>query len=123
MNRTYVINLVSRPDRRREMEAELGSSGWPGPVEWLTEQRPTEKGEWLSTGYKGCFMSHFKVLVRGRDAGHSSFAVLEDDCEFEPGAVQRLHSIERVLEEREWDLCYLGHYIPSSAWQKSRRAR
>jgi GR25 family glycosyltransferase involved in LPS biosynthesis len=115
MNRTYVINLVSRPDRRREMEAELVSSGWPGPVEWLTERRPTDKGDWSSIGYKGCFMSHFKVLIRGRDSGHSSFAVLEDDCEFWPGAVQRLHVIERSLEEREWDLCYLGHYLPTAS--------
>jgi glycosyl transferase family 25 len=112
---SYVINLASRPDRRLEMEAAFLEAGWPGPVEWLTELRPKEKGEWSSAGYRGCFMSHFKVFVRGRDAGHASFAVLEDDCGFTPAAVQRFQVILRALEAREWDLCYIGHYIPPIA--------
>jgi glycosyl transferase family 25 len=115
MDQTYVINLISRPDRRRETEASLASAGWPGPVEWLTVHRPKERGDWASAGYKGCFMSHFRVLIRGRDGGHSSFAVLEDDCDFEPGAAQRLRTIERGLDQRSWDLCYLGHILPPIA--------
>jgi glycosyl transferase family 25 len=115
MNQSYVINLISRPDRRREMEAAFVEAGWSGPLEWLTERRPIEKGEWSSAGYRGCFMSHFKVFVRGRDAGHASFAVFEDDCAFTAGAVQRLQVIVHALEEREWDLCYIGHYIPPLA--------
>ena len=104
MNRTYVINLVTRPDRRREMEAELVSSGWPGPVEWLNEKRPAEKGEWLSIGYKGCFMSHFKALIRGRDSGLSSFAVL----------VRQLNTALRHLEKEAAPLQIVP--LPGREW-------
>src|SRR5262245_40957513 len=115
MNQSFVINLISRPDRRRNMEAELASAGWPGPVEWLTERRPKTRDKWLSPAHLGCFMGHFKALIRGRDSGVASFTVFEDDCKFVSGAVQRLNLVERGLEQREWDLCYFGHYLPQVA--------
>jgi glycosyl transferase, family 25 len=106
--RTWVINLPDRPDRRQEITDELARVGWPGPVEWIAALRPSERGEFPTIGYRGCFLSHMKAMVEARRVAEPVCIVLEDDCEFVAEPARIIGTIA-ALERYRWDFCYLGY--------------
>ena len=108
--RTYVINLRSRTDRRRETEHELYWSDWPTPVEWFSAIAPRRAGGFPSPAVRGCFLSHLEVLRDARDEGLPRVIVLEDDVAFRDIVTDRLAEVER-RDGEDWGLCYLGHRL------------
>jgi glycosyl transferase family 25 len=64
-----IVNLVDRPDRRREVIAELDRIGGMAPnISFYDAHRPDDTGGFPSLGARGCFESHLAVLRSARDA-------------------------------------------------------
>ena len=102
-----VINLPSRPDRRRETARELSRIGWPdNRIIWYPGIDPKSAAGFPNAGYRGCFLSHLGVLNLARNAGLDKVLVLEDDCEFSPAFPAVAHA---AVMDDGWDMCYLGH--------------
>lgn len=107
-----IINLRSRPDRRHEMETELGRIGSglePGRVEFFEAAKPQEPGEFESIGARGCFMSHLAALERAVERQAGSLLILEDDVRFSDHFRVRMQALGRRLQEQEWSFFYGGH--------------
>ncbi len=111
-DRTYVINLPNRTDRRRQMEAELRRPGigpTEGRVRYLPAVRPSEARPFGSIGEKGCFLSHLAVLREARHDDLSALLILEDDAKFEDDFRQNWSAVHDQVEGGDWDLVHLGH--------------
>lgn len=110
----YIVNLESRPDRRREMEAELVRSGLPsGPpfVTFFRAYRPDAPGAFPSIGAHGCFLSQLGVLKEALDRGHGAILLLEDDAAFSAAGRAHLEAALEELQRLDWAMAYLGHRI------------
>lgn len=105
-----IVNLVDRTDRKREVTEELRKHGLAigGPVEFYRATRPTEPGEFPSTGVRGCFESHMNVLEEAARLG-STVWILEDDVELSPRLATEAQGIAEQLSRSTWDIAYLGH--------------
>jgi len=108
-----IINLVDRPDRRRDMERELNRlGGMAANISFYEAQRPTDAGPFPSVGARGCFESHLAVLRSARDAGCRSLLLLEDDLDFSRDARDRLGGIVPELFGQPWDMFHGAHILP-----------
>jgi len=111
-----IINLVDRPDRRREMTDQLERIGALGPnVAFHDAHRPNDQGQFPSIGARGCFESHLAVLRGAREANAESLLLLEDDFDFSRGGLDRAPAIFSELFNRQWDIFYGAHLLDSGA--------
>ena len=62
----------------------------------------------LPPGAIGCFLSHYAIHKKARQAGLRSFLVLEDDAVFRPSAGKRFRQAIAQLPDG-WDALYLGY--------------
>jgi hypothetical protein len=107
----YIINLLTRTDRKVEMEQQLrriGLSLESRNIELFAAVRPVEAGGFPSIGARGCFMSHLGVLENARARGFKSILILEDDFDFSRDFNLRFEGIEDHLQKNTWDLFYGG---------------
>lgn len=114
-DRIYVLNLPSRPDRRREMTAELdrvGLSVEPGKVEFFDALRFDQDGGFPSVGARGCFASHLSILRRARDLRLRNVCVIEDDQNFLPRFGADQGALLEQLSAAEWGMAHFGYRIP-----------
>lgn len=114
IDRLYVINLLSRPDRRREILEELRRAGvreGDPLLEVFPAVRPETAGRFPSAGAQGCFRSHLEVLRLAQTAGHRAILILEDDAAIAPGYEDRLADILAELDGTEWSVAYPGYRI------------
>lgn len=83
--RIRIINLPSRPDRRREMEGELRRIGLEGDqrVQFVDGVLVDDKAPFRASGEKGVFLAQLKVIFEAA-AAEESVLVLEDDVDFTP---------------------------------------
>jgi len=110
-----VINLVDRPDRRREMTRELDRLGpIPRNVAFYDAKRPIDAGAFVSLGARGCFESHLSVLRSAREAGAKSLLLLEDDLDFARDAKARLGPLMADLFSNRWDFFYGAHRLAAN---------
>lgn len=131
LDRIYVINLESRPDRKREMQAELAQLGLGVDhplVTFFPAVKPEDPGPFPSIGARGCFMSHLGVLRDAQARGCRRVLILEDDAALVPNVRNVLQGVLAELEEMPWTIAYLGHRInpaefpgpssnPSTQWR------
>ncbi len=114
LDRIYIINLESRPDRRREMQAELAELGLDADhplVTFFPAVKPDDPGAFPSIGARGCFMSHLGVLRDAQARGCGRFLILEDDAALVPNVRRVLPRVLEELEKMPWAIAYLGHRI------------
>jgi glycosyl transferase family 25 len=114
-DRTYVVSLLSRTDRRRDVTRELKDHGMPiqpGKVEFFDACRPDSPAGFVNIGYRGCFMSHLGILRKARDGGFSRVLILEDDVKLTPKFDEYRAEIVPKLSSTDWDIVYLGHPAP-----------
>ena len=110
-----IINLVDRPDRRKDMVRELERLGGLAPnVSFYEARRPGDAGDFPSLGARGCFESHLAVLRSARDGGARSLLLLEDDLDFAKDARQRLAGLIPELFGRQWDIFHGAHLLPAN---------
>ena len=115
-DRTFVLNLPHRADRRREMGVVLRRVGmdWePGRVELFEATKVADPGPFPSVGARGCFLSHLRMLQRGRELGVSRLLLMEDDLEITPHFPELVDSVARRLAEDDWGFAILGHDGPT----------
>lgn len=104
-----IINLAHRTDRRLEMVEQLKRVGLGEDprVNFFDAIRGTTRSLFYSEGAHGVFLSHRTILQHAAEAGHSVL-ILEDDCDFLPGAA------DRDMPDR-WDIFYGGYEASNPA--------
>jgi hypothetical protein len=108
----YVINLLHRTDRRRDMTSALKHVGWDSSAAklvWFPAIDPRTAAGFASAGARGAYLSHLAVLNMARNAGHRRVLVLEDDCNFAPDFQGRQRRLAESLDSTPWGIAYLGH--------------
>lgn len=132
IDKAFIINLDSRPDRRREMRAELQRIGLEPEhpqIELFSAIRPENAGAFASVGARGCFLSHLAVLKRARSENCRAVLILEDDASFGSAFVSDWPDVLTDLAKTPWALAYLGYRIapdhfpgpelaPSEHWRR-----
>ena len=110
--RVWVINLKSRPDRRRHMQAEFARIGFSSEnLEWFDAVKPDAKEPFESIGARGCFMSHLAVLAKAADQKCGRVLLLEDDVDFASDFNVRMNIIVEQLRITSWDIFYGGGQV------------
>ncbi|MGD9295292.1 MAG: glycosyltransferase family 25 protein [Roseobacter sp.] len=110
----YVVNLESRPDRRREMVSELERIGLPAEAPLVTffkAVRPDTADPFPSIGAHGCFLSQLGVLKSAMEKQERAILLLEDDASFTRAYIARAAELMGELETVDWSIAYLGHRI------------
>lgn len=112
-DRTEVVNLPERRDRRRQTERELRRH-FPAAtvaerVRFFEAVRPEDAGPFTNRGVHGAFRSTLEILRRAVDDGLDSVLMLQDDVRFTPAF--RAHSgwLIDELDRRPWDLVQIGY--------------
>ncbi|MBK6005170.1 glycosyltransferase family 25 protein [Ramlibacter ginsenosidimutans] len=112
--RIYVINLESRPDRRKEIDEQLRRVGlglYQPPVELFRAVRPDGAGAFETIGARGCFLSHLGVIQDAIQNRLESFLILEDDVDFSDDFEQRSNALAEALRSVPWSLFYGGYRL------------
>ena len=115
-DRTYVLNLAYRSDRRREMGRVLRRVGmdWePGKIELFEATRAQTAEPFTNLGAHGCFLSHLRMLRSARELGVSRLLIMEDDLEISPRYPELADMMTRRLAEDDWGFAYLGNDGPT----------
>jgi hypothetical protein len=102
-----IINLPDRRDRRVQMEAQLKRAGLR--ADFYPAVRVTDAGDWPSTGARGCFQSHFRILEKALQGGVRNVLVIEDDLDFSAAFKELEPAAAAAIGASDWDLLYLGH--------------
>lgn len=114
-DRAYIINLVDRLDRRRQVEREFRHAGINVPnekVQLYTAFRPVDKGRFDSVGVRGCFTSHRNVLELANREGLRNALILEDDVSFRSIGTNFVRELMVQLSCEDWDLAFLAYLLP-----------
>jgi hypothetical protein len=114
-DRVYVLNLPTRPDRRRDMTAELtrvGLAPAPGKVEFFDAFKFDHDGGFPTIGARGCFLSHLAILKRARDLRLRNVCVIEDDQNFLPRFPDDQHPLLDQLAQVDWGFAHFGYRMP-----------
>lgn len=127
--RSYIVNLPERDDRRREMDGELRQAGLCADgerIRYFRAVRPAAAGEFPSLGARGCFMSHLGILKEAIRDRLDNLLVMEDDLALDPRLLAAPEAMRRRLQQGSWDFAYLGHVEPCAAgaapgWQEARQ--
>jgi len=108
-DRTFCINLDSRPDRWEEAQKEFAKHSFnvervPG-IEGakMNLDFPPE----IKEGAVGCALSQFFCIKYAKQLGLNSFLLLEDDIQFDEN-VNELFTQYITEVPSDWDMLYLG---------------
>ena len=116
-DRSYIINLKDRTDRRRGVGAEFRAIGMEVPgdkVSFYSASRPTAQGDFYSIGAKGSFSSHRNVLRLAAEAGLKNVLVFEDDLSFRRIHENMATAVLAAVQKVDWDVIYFGYLEPKS---------
>ena len=115
-DRTSIINLPERADRRVETRNEFDRAGWQfenKKVDFFSAIRPESAAGFPGSGVRGCFLSHMNALKKAKHDNLANILIMEDDIAF----VSDINTIAaEALEELKhvtWGLLYLGHEYKS----------
>lgn len=103
-DRIWIVNLESRPDRRREMEHQLSLVGLLDDprVQFFNAIHTANPGQFRRAGSHGAFLSHMALLQKAAEADES-ILILQDDCDF------LFPAIDRYRLPSRWDIFYGGY--------------
>jgi glycosyl transferase, family 25 len=110
-DKTYIINLPERLDRREEMERQLKKLSLSDKVTFFPAIRPTDKGEFRTIGARGCFLSHLAVLKEAKSQNLNNVLIIEDDLSFSRFLIGQQDKVTDKLRPLKWNFVYLGHGI------------
>jgi len=115
-DRTYIINLEDRLDRRRQAEREFARIGITIPTEkvrFYTATRPADRGTFPDIGTRGNFTSHRAVLDLANNDRLRNVLICEDDVSFRSVDAAIVQQIVKQLAQESWDVVYFGYLQPS----------
>ncbi len=104
VDKAFVINLKTRPDRRLETEQELRRIGFGGATFHIVT-KPADPGLFRTTGERGCFESH--VAIWTQCTGARNLFVMEDDVQFAADFAERVGLVDSL--SADWDILYVGY--------------
>jgi len=107
-----IINLRSRPDRRKEISRQLARLGLHvdgHKIAFHDACRPADAGKFPTIGTRGCFISHLDVLIEAREQQVGNVLILEDDANFAARIEERLPAALAALTQSPWSIFYGGH--------------
>lgn len=111
-DRTVIINLPERTDRKEETIRELLRFGWRVDGEktmFVSAISPEDAAGFPNAGVRGCFLSHLNAIRNARRDNLSNILVMEDDIAFVSGMGRILGHALDIGGWSDWDLLYLGH--------------
>ncbi|QQE65054.1 glycosyl transferase family 25 [Leptolyngbya sp. BL0902] len=112
--RTYIINLPERADRRQEIQAELktiGSDLAPGKVEFFEAIKPTDYGAFPRREVLGCLLSHLHILKIAKAENLENVLIIEDDLAISKRIQRVAQYLPDFLQSTDWDILFLG-FLP-----------
>jgi hypothetical protein len=122
-DRTSIINLPERADRRVETRNEFDRAGWQfenKKVDFFSAIRPESAAGFPGSGVRGCFLSHMNAIKKAKHDNLANILIMEDDIAF----VSDINTIAaEALEELKhvtWGLLYLGHEYKSDFSSENR---
>jgi glycosyl transferase, family 25 len=121
--RTYVINLPERSDRRQGIAKELARAGLPftsGKVELFPAIRPQDQGLFEGIGMRGCFLSHLYILKKAKADGLRNVLIVEDDLAIHPDFIQYEAALLSELQQMDWDIVTFGYLGDDKSGIKSK---
>lgn len=121
--KTAIINLPERKDRRTETIAEckrINCTIDNHKTAFFPAVKPAEPAGFPSIGVRGCFLSHMQVIREAQQSRLENVLVMEDDIAFTPPANTILAEAMQELEGKEWGFLYLGHEYPVDSSRKER---
>ncbi|HAB02669.1 MAG TPA: LPS biosynthesis glycosyltransferase [Pseudomonas sp.] len=117
-DRTRIINIPARTDRRQETTAEFARHGFAldnEKIGFYAAVQPDAQEGFPSIGARGCFLSHLGILEEAERLNVDNVLILEDDIQFS----QRIGTFGKqaveALRGLEWDILYLGHSCEGNA--------
>lgn len=119
----YIINLIERIDRRREMELQLkkiGLNSSDAGIRFFPAIRPEALAGFPSIGARGCFMSHLCVLDEAAKNKFRRILICEDDLNFVYNFNSRIDQVLAQLSRIDWALFY-GGYRLYDGWPENAR--
>ncbi len=124
-DRTRIVNLAFRDDRRVETEEEFARYGFPiqaNGVQFFEASSPNEAAGFPSPGVRGCFLSHQRIIEEALASDAPNILILEDDICFSSRIAELEASIVDELKRLDWDIVYFGHSLPIDSgvprWEK-----
>jgi GR25 family glycosyltransferase involved in LPS biosynthesis len=123
--KTLVVNLERRFDRWEKFEKEVEDrlnflkceryyaiDGKLLDKNSIQLQRLFNENDYnWRVGLVGCALSHIKLWIELLKDECEAYLVLEDDAEILPNFEQRLCSVAREADYKDWDVIFLGHHI------------
>lgn len=122
-DKIYIINLASRADRRKEMEAQLKKvnlSLHHPKVSLYSAIKPLEAGEFPSIGARGCFLSHFGILQDAKTQKYQRILIFEDDLDFNKDFIEKSALVLSELLANDWHIFYGDHRIENLSEENSK---
>lgn len=116
VDKIFIINLPSRPQRWLECTRELKKLGWTNvervdacvpTQEQVVQHHPNPKSKY-ARGVVGCKLSHLKVVQRAKECGYQRILILEDDFEWVSSRDVLDQALGRLQEIDGWGLAYLS---------------
>ena len=114
-DRTSIINLPERSDRRSETIDEFKRIGRPiknEKVNFFPAIRPDTPDGFPSLGAKGCLLSHMSAIKKARQDNLANILIMEDDIAFISDINIVAAEALQELEGTDWGFLYLGHEYP-----------
>ena len=114
-DRSYIINLSDRADRRRQSEQEFKDIGVHIPsekVRFYTASRPIDKAGFIDIGTRGNFTSHRNILELAKSDGLRNVLVFEDDVSFRKVDSAFEQKIVTGLSQQDWDIVFFAYLFP-----------
>ncbi len=111
-DRTAIINLPERADRRAETRNEFKRVGWPIEnlkVDFFTALQPELALGFPSSGVRGCFLSHMNVIKKAKQDNLANVLIMEDDIAFISDIDNIAADALQALDQTNWDILYFGH--------------
>lgn len=115
-DRSYIINLLYRVDRRAQAEREFSKIGIRIPNDkavFYQAERPSKKGNFPDVGARGNFESHRNVLDLALKDRLRNVLIFEDDVSFRSIGKEVERQIISRLQVEDWDVIYFGYCEPS----------
>jgi glycosyl transferase, family 25 len=111
-DRTYILNLPERTDRRDAVCQELAKINMPlqvGKVELFAAIRPDRAAPFIRLGSKGCFLSTLAMLRRARNEGLRNLMIVQDDLILSKNFERYEERLIDRLRQTNWDVVQFGY--------------
>ena len=121
--KTYIVNLDRRPDRwenfiKNAKDLDFLNYERFSAVDGKLIKNSSQLQQifesndyYMRRGMVGCLLSHVKIYTELINSEYDYFTVLEDDVEFTPDFKNKYDNIMSQVNNKNWDLIFLGHHV------------